>query len=93
MVMKQTDKFVIPAHGKLVLKPGSNHIMFMTLTKPLKAGDTVQVTVLGTGGFSQKLMFPVRPFQGANESYHSSGTSASTPMSGMNHSGMSGSGH
>ena len=86
-VMTQTDKFVIPAHGSLELKPGSNHIMFMGLNKKLVAGDTVSVTLSGSNGFTQKLTFPVRAYDGAKENYQPSGSA-----SGMSHSGMSSSG-
>lgn len=85
-VMKETDKFVIPAKGSLTLKPGSNHIMFMGLTKKLSAGDTVEVTLTGTDGFAQKVSFPVRAYTGANETYQ--GKDGSTSHS-SEHSGMS----
>ncbi|WP_019223131.1 copper chaperone PCu(A)C [Bartonella rattaustraliani] len=31
----------IPGNGEVTLKPGSNHIMFMGLSKPFKAGDKI----------------------------------------------------
>ena len=35
----------VPAGGKLELKPGSYHLMFMSLKAPFKQGDKVPVTL------------------------------------------------
>jgi hypothetical protein len=35
----------VPAHGSVVLAPGSYHLMFNHLTHPLRKGDTVRVTL------------------------------------------------
>ncbi|WP_341992118.1 copper chaperone PCu(A)C [Azorhizobium sp. AG788] len=35
------DGLVVPAHGTVVLKPGSYHLMFMGLKQPLKQGALV----------------------------------------------------
>lgn len=40
MSMKRVDGVVVPAGGTLTLKPGSWHIMFMGLKRPLKQGET-----------------------------------------------------
>ncbi len=40
MSMKRVDGIAIPAGGTLALKPGSWHIMFMGLKRPLKQGET-----------------------------------------------------
>ena len=43
MQMKQIDGLTVPAKGKVELKPGGYHLMFMGLKSPLKAGDTIDV--------------------------------------------------
>lgn len=40
MSMKRVDGVAVPAGGSLTLKPGSWHIMFMGLKRPLKQGET-----------------------------------------------------
>jgi periplasmic copper chaperone A len=35
----------IPANGSVSLKPGGYHVMLIGLKKPLKAGDTMQLTL------------------------------------------------
>ena len=35
----------IPADGSVSLKPGGYHVMLIDLKKPLKAGETVQLTL------------------------------------------------
>ena len=90
-VMTEADKFVIPAHGSLTLKPGSNHIMFMGVKQKLVVGDTVKVTLEGTNGFRQDVSFPVRAFDGAKENYQpKSSTKGAEPSghSSMDHSTM-----
>lgn len=41
MVMTQIPSIPLPANTQVDLKPGSAHIMFMSLKTPLKEGDTV----------------------------------------------------
>lgn len=45
MRMRQIDAIELPAGGKVELKPGGTHLMFMELKAPLKAGETVPVTL------------------------------------------------
>lgn len=45
MKMEHVDGMDIPAHGRLVMKPGGFHIMLMGLTKPLKEGDEIELTL------------------------------------------------
>ena len=40
MSMKPAEGIAVPAGGTLTLKPGSWHIMFMGLKRPLKQGET-----------------------------------------------------
>jgi copper(I)-binding protein len=45
MRMKQIDAIDIPAGGTVELKPGGNHVMFMGLAQPLKAGSSFPLTL------------------------------------------------
>ncbi len=45
MKMRQVKTIKIPAHGKTVLKPGGYHIMLIGLTRKIKAGDWVDLTL------------------------------------------------
>lgn len=45
MGMKEVDKIEIPAGETVVLEPGGFHIMLMELKSPIKAGDTIPVTL------------------------------------------------
>jgi copper(I)-binding protein len=45
MEMRQVDEIKIPAHGETVLKPGGYHIMLIGLTRKIKAGDLVDLTL------------------------------------------------
>ncbi|MFN8073964.1 MAG: copper chaperone PCu(A)C [Kineosporiaceae bacterium] len=44
--------FVIPAKGSLQLAPGKEHLMLMGLTNPIKAGDSIAVTLNLSDGSS-----------------------------------------
>lgn len=45
MRMREVDTIELPTGAKVELKPGGMHLMFMELKAPLKAGDTVPVTL------------------------------------------------
>ena len=45
MRMRQVDAIAVPAGQTVELKPGALHMMFIGLKAPLKAGDTVPVTL------------------------------------------------
>lgn len=45
MAMRAASAIDVPAHGEVVLKPGSFHIMLIGLTRSLQMGDTVTVTL------------------------------------------------
>lgn len=45
MSMGDVPVIELPAGGTVELKPGSYHIMLMDLTKELKAGSTIQLTL------------------------------------------------
>lgn len=43
--MQKVENFTLPANGEITLKPGSDHIMFISLKKSLTAGDKVPMVV------------------------------------------------
>jgi periplasmic copper chaperone A len=43
--MAPVPNIPIPANGRVELKPGGFHMMLMGLTRPLKTGDKVQLTL------------------------------------------------
>ena len=45
MKMRPVDRLPVPAHGNVALTPGGYHIMLMGLKGPLKAGDSVSLTL------------------------------------------------
>lgn len=45
MQMSPVPNIPIPANGKVELKPGSFHLMLINLTRPLKTGDKVQLSL------------------------------------------------
>ena len=63
--------FVIPAGGMLRLTPGGNHLMFMSLTRPIRAGALVPVTFVTSDGGLLRTTLLGKVFSGANEAYAS----------------------
>ena len=62
MRMRQLeDGLEIPAGGEVTLKPGSFHVMLMDLKQPLKAGDTVPLTLTFKGATTVETELEVRP--------------------------------
>jgi len=45
MGMRKIDRLEIPAGGSVELKPGSYHIMLIGLTRELKAGEKIDITL------------------------------------------------
>ena len=45
----------VPAHGSVTLKPGSFHIMFWDLKKPITVGENVDVTLNFSNGSTLKV--------------------------------------
>ena len=43
--MRPVSAISVPANGRVELKPGGLHIMLINLQAPLKAGDTIQLTL------------------------------------------------
>jgi len=50
----------VPAAGRVELKPGSLHIMFIKLNQPLKAGEQVPVTLKFRSGGEKTVRLEVR---------------------------------
>lgn len=59
--MERVARLDIPAHGRVELAPGGYHLMLSHATRPIKPGDTVQVTLQFAGGTKLQADFPVLP--------------------------------
>lgn len=69
--MKMSAKeggFTIPAGQTLTLEPGGDHIMVMGITKPIKPGDTITMTLTTSAG-EMPVTFTAKEFSGAQENY------------------------
>lgn len=60
MAMRRVERFRIPAQGKLELKPGGYHLMFIQLTRVLRAGDKVAITLKFADGTERQIEAEVR---------------------------------
>ena len=60
MQMRQIPKIEIPAHGSALLKPGGLHVMLIGLTRKLKEGENVSLTLNFSNGESVTLEAPVK---------------------------------
>ncbi len=63
-----TEGLAIPAGGTVVLKPGGYHIMLIGLDRPLKAGDTLRLTLRFEKAGSVEAVLPIKtpPAAGAH---------------------------
>lgn len=65
MVMRETSGIDLPAGRAVALKPGGYHVMLMDLKQPLKAGETVALTLsfedAGKKRFTQDVKAAVVP--------------------------------
>jgi len=52
MHMKKMDKVIIPAKGEISFSPGGNHLMLIGLTKSLKTGEHLMITLKTSDGES-----------------------------------------
>ncbi|PYE17485.1 hypothetical protein DFR67_106188 [Williamsia limnetica] len=70
MVMREKDGgLVIPAKGSHSLDPGGDHLMFMDITAPVTAGQTVDITLTFDDGSTKDIEAQVRDFSGNEENY------------------------
>lgn len=60
MKMEKQAQVEVPAGGAVVFAPGGYHLMFMGLTRALKAGDKVPATLTFASGAKVKAEFEVR---------------------------------
>lgn len=65
MLMRQVPSIPVPAGEVTALKPGADHIMFITLTKPLNEGDKVPVTLVFAKAGRKVVEFPVMSLRSA----------------------------
>lgn len=63
MKMAPVKSITVPAKGKVELKPGGLHIMLFELKKPLKEGDTVELTLTTDKGATVKTSAAVKKGQ------------------------------
>lgn len=62
----------IPAGGSVTLEPGGRHVMLMGLTRALRPGDQVTLTLHTQGHGDVTVTAPVKAFTGAKENYEPS---------------------
>lgn len=63
MMMHEISGLTIPANGKVELKPGGYHLMFMGVKEPLKDGDTITVTLQFEKAGKVQVQMPVKMLQ------------------------------
>ncbi|GAB2733645.1 copper chaperone PCu(A)C [Streptomyces bullii] len=59
--MQEVTRLEIPAHGRLVLKSGGNHLMFEKLKRKPKEGQTVSVELRFAHSGPVTVEMPVKP--------------------------------
>lgn len=57
---KPVPELPVPAYGQAELKPGGVHIRLKDLKRPLKEGDSVELTLTTDGGVTIKVTAPVK---------------------------------
>ena len=72
----------IPAGATVELTPGGNHIMLMDLTRPIRAGDQVTITLTFADGSTLDASAQARDFSGNQEKYADHETSSATSHAG-----------
>lgn len=60
MTMRPVDGIELPAGESVELKPGGYHVMLFDLAEPLKAGDTIEVTLTFEKADPMTIKVPVR---------------------------------
>ncbi|AHE97087.1 hypothetical protein THITH_00985 [Thioalkalivibrio paradoxus ARh 1] len=71
MRMREVDAIVIPAHGKVELKPGGLHVMLIDMVEPLQQGQHVPITLYVEGFQDLHLHAPVQHAgSGAGHDHH-----------------------
>lgn len=72
MQMRPLGEVVVPAGGTVAFKSGGDHIMLIGLTKPLKAGDTVTLTLSSqhNGAVTVPVVVTPRAAGGGHSGHH-----------------------
>lgn len=65
MRMEKVVRLEIPAGRRQALAPGGYHLMLMGLKRPLRAGDSVQITLIDEMGRTYGAKLPVQRIDGA----------------------------
>ncbi|AXO34999.1 copper chaperone PCu(A)C [Micromonospora sp. B006] len=60
---------VVRARSQAALEPGGDHLMLMDLTRPVRPGDQLDITLTFADGRAQTFTAVAKPFTGAQESY------------------------
>ena len=60
MPMQMQEAVIVPAKDKVEFKPGGLHVMFVSLTRDLKTGDTIMLTLDFKEAGSLTIQVPVR---------------------------------
>jgi hypothetical protein len=60
MRMRQIERIALPAGETVTLEPGGLHVMLIGLTRDLKAGDSLTLTLGFDDGSEQSLTLPVK---------------------------------
>ena len=70
MAMRQKQGgVVVAARSQAALEPGGDHLMLMDLTRPVRPGDQLDITLTFADGRTQTFTAVAKPFTGAQESY------------------------
>lgn len=59
MSMRRQPRVDLPAGGAVRFSPGGHHLMFLGLTRPLKAGDSLPATLTFASGATLNVAFAV----------------------------------
>lgn len=70
MMMKKMAKVIVPAHGGISFDPGGNHLMLIDLTRELKTGEHIMMTIKTSDGESIMVHAEVKDMRGGMD--HSS---------------------
>jgi periplasmic copper chaperone A len=88
--MERAESLDVPAHGKLVLQSGGNHLMFEKLRRKPEEGDTVSLELHFTESDPIKVEMPVKSatYQPSSTTKSSAHPSAHSSMHSSTHSSM-----
>lgn len=72
--MQRETALEIPVHGSLAFQPGGYHLMLVGLKAPLKAGDTLKLTLKFERAGVVEIKIPVKAMgEGGTEHHHMEG--------------------